>query len=208
MNIVRSSASFLVAQVLYLAIGLLSSIIVSRWLGPEGRGIVALATVVTGLGTAIATFGFTTSYAYLGGKMLLRPSAVVGSAIVVALGLGAVTIALLVGLSGPLLATVLRGMTQEQLLVTALSVPFAYVTIFLLNFLTGAGRAPRAAWMQLIGAMFAAAVLIGGLVLGHQGVTGAVVIVSGTTIIVAGWTIAIVAAEFGVSFSNLAETTR
>lgn len=203
MTLVRSSIVFTAAQFALLITGLVSSIVISRWLGPDGRGVVALVAVITTSATALATFGLGSAYAFLAGKGSYAHEQIVGSIVVSSLTLGVLTFAVLVALSSLLRDSLLRGMTSAEFFVTAASIPFVFLVFFLLNFLIGAGQAVRAAWMQLVGGLFTAAMIIVAVVIGDQGVAGVVVITALTTGLVALGYLAIVIRRYGLSFRSL-----
>jgi O-antigen/teichoic acid export membrane protein len=202
MTVIRRSIIFTAAQAGLLFVGLASSIAVSRVLGPDGRGIVALVSVLIATSTALATFGFGTSFAYLAGKNLHPLDQIVGNSVVAAFGLGALTILVLVACSDLLLGSVLRGMSGLEYEVTLASVPFAYLAVFQLNFLVGAGEAQRASVMQLCSGVFAAALITAALLLGNQGVTGVITTIAVVAVVVALWYLAIVVRMYGISFAG------
>ena len=175
MTVARSSVVFMAAQVALIATGLASSIVISRWLGPEGRGVVALVNVMATTATALATFGFGTAYTYLAGRKRYPRDQLVGSILVTALILGAFSSGLLLAFSNLLLRSVLRGMTTPEYVVTVASIPFIYFSFLVVSFQVGAGRAERAAIMQLGAGAFTALLVIASIVLGHAGVSGVIV---------------------------------
>lgn len=199
---VRSSVLYTSAQVVGLGLGLANAIIISRLLGPSGRGIVSLAIVLTGLATTFATLGFATSFAFFAGKRTYPTAQVVGAMLVSAVTLGGACMLVILVLSAPLLSTILAGMQWIELLVTAASMPFAFLSLFLLTFLTGAGRALRAARLQIGASVMGTALLA--IVLGpaHGGVTGGIVAIAMTSALVASWYLAVVAREHGIAFSG------
>lgn len=207
MTILRRSTSFIVAQVLLLVVGLASSIVLARVLGPDGRGTIALVTLIVALATTFGAPGLATAFAYLGGKATYEPGEVVAAAIALAVAFGLTAAALLVLLAEPLLATVLRGMTWLELVITAASVPFAILTGLLLNILVGAGDAARAAWLQLVAGVFVAGVTIAAAVTG-QGVLGVVVGTTSSAAIVAVWLAWLAARRDGLAIAGVRTVSR
>jgi O-antigen/teichoic acid export membrane protein len=202
MTVIRRSIIFTAAQVGLLPVCLASSIVVSRVLGPDGRGVVALVSVLIATSSALATFGFGTSFAYLAGKNLFPRDQIVGSSLIAALGLGALTILVLAACGDLLLGSVLRGMSGLEYAVTLASVPFAYLAVFQLNFLVGAGEAQRASVMQLCAGVFAAALIVAALVVGNQGVSGVIAMIALIAVVVALWYLAIVTRMYGISLTG------
>jgi O-antigen/teichoic acid export membrane protein len=202
-NLVRGSIVFTAAQLVLLVVGLISSIVISRSLGPDGRGVVALVTVVMTTATALATFGLGSAYAYLAGKRAHAYDQLVGSIVVMAAALGVVTSAILLVFSDALLDSILRGMSTLQFGVTVASIPFVYLTFFLVNFLLGAGRAEEAAWMQLAAGIFTSAAIILALVVADQDVTGVIVVTVVATAVVAGAYLVVVARRYGLSLGGM-----
>ena len=202
MTLIRTALVFTAAQGVLLIVGLASSIVISRALGPEGRGVLALVTLVVATTTLFATFGLGTSYAYLAGKHSFGYDELIGSTVVVSVTLGAITVGILMASSGLLLDSVLRGMTWLQFVTAAASIPFAYLTFFLINLLIGAGRAGRAALMQLCAGVFGAVLSIAAVVLAGQSVS--VVVLAGTvgTAVIACWCLSIAIRDFGIRFGG------
>lgn len=203
MTLLRSSASFLTAQVLLVVVGLATSIVLARKLGPDGRGVVALANLTVVLCTVIATLGLGTSYAYLAGRDDHDQRDLVGNAVVMGLVLGLLTMGLLLALSSLLLDSVLRGMSHVQFVATLSSLPFAFVTYFLTNVLIGAGQAARASWIQFYIGIFGASVVIAAVVLGHQRAFGVIIVMAITSAVEAGWVAVIVARDYGISLRRV-----
>jgi O-antigen/teichoic acid export membrane protein len=201
-TVIRRSIIFTAAQAGLLFVGLVSSIVLSRELGPDGRGIVSLVVVLIATATALATFGFSTSFAYLAGKNDHPLDQIVGNIIVAAFGLGALTIFVLVASSDLLLRSVLRGMSELEYAVTLASIPFAYLAVFQLNFLVGAGEAQRASVMQLCAGVFTAVLVVAALLVGNQGVSGVIATMAAIAAVVALWYLTIVIRMYGISFAG------
>src|SRR5512146_2199121 len=111
MSLVRSTIVYTAAQAVLLVVGLASSIVIARFLGPEGRGVLALVALLATTATLLATFGFGSSYAFLVGKRTFPAASLVGSAVVASSVLGLATVVALLVASGPLLSSVLQGVT-------------------------------------------------------------------------------------------------
>src|SRR6186997_2976769 len=99
MTLIRSSIIFTAAQAALLVVTLASSIVVSRWLGADGRGVFALVTVVTTGATVLTTFGLGTAYTYLAGKGTHPYDQLIGSMLTAALALGVITAGALLAFS-------------------------------------------------------------------------------------------------------------
>jgi O-antigen/teichoic acid export membrane protein len=183
-------------------VGLAASIVVSRSLGPSGRGVLALVTLVVTTATLFTTFGLGTAYGYLAGKKAFDNGELLGSMVVASLTLGTLTATILVGSSGFLLGGVLRGMTFEQLVITVVSIPFAYLTFFLFNFLIGAGQAALAALLQLCAGVFGAIVTIAAVLLGSQSISVVILVGTISAVIIAAWSLVIVVREHGIRFNG------
>ena len=76
------------SQLVIIGIGLLSSIIISRTLGPASRGILALASTLTVLGVQLGNLGLHSSNTYLLAKDRSLLSAIAGNSLLAGLGVG------------------------------------------------------------------------------------------------------------------------
>lgn len=199
MTLVRSSLLFTGAQVVLLVLGLANAIVISRLLGPSGRGIVSLAGVLVGLITALGTFGFAAAFAYFAGKRRYAPPQLVGATFLSAALLGGGSAFIVLALADPLLATLLAGMTWLELAATAVSIPFAFLTLFLMTYLIGAGQAVRAARLQIGAAIVAMTLLVVALGPLQGDVAGGILAISATSVLVALATLALVARDHGFS---------
>jgi O-antigen/teichoic acid export membrane protein len=123
-----------------IALGLVSSVVTARWLGPEGRGILATLGVVTGLALQFGNPGLHTGNVYFVAKEPRRAAAVLGNTLVVSFAAGA--LAGLVALS----AAVARpdwfpGIGPALIAITAAALPFQFMILLYQNTLLGLGDA-------------------------------------------------------------------
>jgi len=198
-TLVRRSLLFTGAQVVLLVVGLSNAIVISRLLGPSGRGVVSLAVVIGGLFSALGTFGFAAAFAYFAGKRRYDPPQLVGAAFLSATLLGGGCALIVIVLADPLLATLLVGMTWIELAATAVSIPFAFLTLFLMTYLIGAGQPIRAARLQIGAAIVGLILLVVTLGPLHGDVAGGIFAIAATWVLVAFATLLLVARDPGFS---------
>jgi len=122
-----------------IALGLVSSIITARWLGPEGRGVLATLGVVTGLALQFGNPGLHTGNVYFVAREPHRAAAVLGNSLVVSFAAG------LVGGAVALLAAFLRpawfpGIAPTLIALTAAALPFQFMILLYQNALVGLGE--------------------------------------------------------------------
>ncbi|NTU70754.1 MAG: oligosaccharide flippase family protein [Coriobacteriia bacterium] len=152
MSIARKSALGFVGQVYMLAIGLLSTIIVARLLGPEGKGVLAIVSAIPALALGVASFGLGPSLAYMSGKDRYPARDLASSAIAWSLLLG-LALGVLVWLCrGVLLSSVLKGLGSFELIVVLASLPAFYLSAFLGALFIGHDRAVEFAGLQAVSA--------------------------------------------------------
>src|SRR4051794_34593908 len=120
---IRSSIIYTGSQAILLLVGLLSSVVISRALGPEGRGALALVGLVVTTATLFATFGFGTAYTYFAGKRSFPTAELVGSTLTMSALLGGATVGVLLAASDLLLGGPLRGLSVDQYRLALISVP-------------------------------------------------------------------------------------
>jgi O-antigen/teichoic acid export membrane protein len=83
-------------QLIMMVLGTLSSVVMARTLGPEGKGAVQVAQLLASEGAQIASFGVGVSVIYtMSKKQFLNPQ-VAGSAIYIAMGIGIPLVAALI----------------------------------------------------------------------------------------------------------------
>ncbi|MBI4169312.1 MAG: flippase [Acidobacteria bacterium] len=126
----------LLARGLTLAIGLLSSVVTARWLGPEGRGVLAILSVVTGLALQFGNLGLHSSGVYFMAREPRRAGAVLGTMLWLGLAIGIVTAVATVAAcrSNP---EWIAGVPLPLVLITAAALPFQFMILFFQNALLG-----------------------------------------------------------------------
>ena len=87
MNLTRNILTTLSARILLVGISLVSSMVLSRYLGPEGRGLFALVMLLPGLAGSLGLLGFEQANAVYAGLEPRSQRALVWQSIVIA-GLG------------------------------------------------------------------------------------------------------------------------
>src|SRR5882762_2458673 len=119
-----------------ILLGLVGSIVTARWLGPEGRGILAIVSVVTGLALQFGSLGLHSGNAYFVAQDPRLARGVLGNASVLSLALGA-------GAGIAAIATFLAeprwfaGVPLVLVVVAASTLPFHFLNLFLQNALLG-----------------------------------------------------------------------
>ena len=129
--------------------GLINSILLSRWLGPEGRGEVAAAVLWPTLLTYLSSMGLITAIMYFAARPESRPQAIFANALW--LGLVQSALATLLGF------VALPGLLNSQLpaVVTAsriylLVIPLSLLTQYGTSILQGRMRIAAFNWLRLI----------------------------------------------------------
>lgn len=124
-----------VTQISLIAIGMVTTVCVARVLGPEGRGLLAVAVALSGMGVQFGNLGLNASNTYYVAKDRSLLPKLLGNTLVISLGL--------VGISASIIYLVLQGRPQwapvhGNLLVLAFAwVPFGLAYMLLQNLLLG-----------------------------------------------------------------------
>ncbi|MBF0187095.1 MAG: oligosaccharide flippase family protein [Magnetococcales bacterium] len=122
-------------RVLVMAIGMVTSIIVTRILGPEGRGAFALAMATGAVGVQLGNLGLHTANIFYAAKDPAKTPSLLGNTLLVGLGMGAV---MGVGVFGALTWWPdLAPMTPTLLMTVMIWIPFGLVHLLLQNLLLG-----------------------------------------------------------------------
>jgi len=160
-SIARDSVESFLFKVCQYGIGFVGSVLVSRALGPEGRGIYALPVVAAATVTSIAKLGIEQANVYMYGTAKVAPGRLAGQNGLVSAVMGAVGLALL--LAGPALLPSLFSDTPSVLILLAgLTIPLSLHSQFTAGLMTLMGQVT---W-QFMAALIAGVVqvvVIGGL---------------------------------------------
>jgi antigen flippase len=119
-----------------VAIGLVSSVITARALGPDGRGLLATLSVITGLSLQFGNPGLHSGNVYFVSREPRRTSAVLGNTLIVSIAAGLV-LGVLTAALGALRADWFRGVPYPLILLTAAVLPFQFMLLLYQNTLLG-----------------------------------------------------------------------
>lgn len=131
---VRQVSETYLTRVLIVALGLVNSVLVTRILGPEGRGLFAVATTVAAIGVQLGNLGLHSSNTYVVSRDPKTLSPLLGNSLMIsATAAGAAALAYLFFLLRPALAPV----TGPLLLLTLAAIPAGLASLLLQNLLIG-----------------------------------------------------------------------
>lgn len=139
MRFSREVATTFTGRILLVGLGVASSVLTARFLGPGGRGILATVTAMAGIGLQLGNLGLHASNTFQVSRRpdLLAPiwanSLRTASALGLALAIGALA-------AGSVFPEMLGTIPLPLLLPAALSIPFQLLVLFGLNLLVGMGR--------------------------------------------------------------------
>lgn len=175
MDLRRKGASVLLANWVTVALGLVSSVVVVRLLGAEGRGtLVILATLVIILAT-LGQFGFLAASAYYLRKGVYGERTLIANYLVVIVAMSVVSGALMVAGSGPFRRLFFEGASVSTglVLLAMCALPLMMFANFVAALLLAKGEVRAYGSLTVIPSV-AGLVLTLALVAGfHLGVTGA-----------------------------------
>lgn len=151
-DFVRSVGETVSTRVVGLVLGLVFSVAVARALGPEGRGLLAVATTLTGLGMQFANMGLHAANTYLVARDRGTLRGLLGNSLVVGLILGLVPVLVIgaVELAAPS-AILIRG---PLLALALVGIPVGLVVMFLQNLLLGVHEIRTYNAMELVVRLF------------------------------------------------------
>ena len=133
------AALTIVTRLLMLLGGVGSSVIVARWLGPEGLGSLAVLNTTIVLALSIGSLGLTSANTYFIAKDRKTLAPVWANAIVFALSGGALVSVAVVALA-KMNPTLFGGVSVDLILIAALSIPFQFLLSLGLNVLLAMDR--------------------------------------------------------------------
>lgn len=135
MRFVHSASITLLARGLALPIGIASSIITARALGPEGRGVLAALMVIQGLAIQFGMLGYNGSITYFLSYEPERARAIVGNSVWTAV-LGGLLVAGIFAAAAAVAPQAVLGAVEPRLFWLLLaSLPFTFLSQFLQNVL-------------------------------------------------------------------------
>jgi O-antigen/teichoic acid export membrane protein len=138
-----SGVALTIVTRLLMLLGTVSgSVIVARWLGPEGLGALAVLNTAIVLSLTIGTLGLTSANIYFIARDRKTLAPVWANAIVFALVGGTLVGAAMVALA-KFEPTLFGGVSSDLILIAALSIPFQFILSFGLNVLLGLDRIRR-----------------------------------------------------------------
>jgi O-antigen/teichoic acid export membrane protein len=136
----RGTAITFAARVLSLIIGIATSIILARLLGPEGKGIYTLAALLPSLIVTLVNFGIGPATVYHVAQGRYPRREILGNNIVFALGIGVVGVFVGLVVAFFFQESIFPGVTQGYLLLALALIPVNLLFAYLQNILLGAQR--------------------------------------------------------------------
>ena len=173
-GLVSSASLTLATRIAAFGFSLITNIILARSLGPDGRGIYAVAVLVPAIVSLLAQLGIGPANVYFVSKRILDPDELVGHSLALALLLGTLCLGILLGYALLTGARSLFGIEATYIIVTALSLPFSLFTAFLQGLLQGVERFVHYNAVLLVQYASPALCLFVALVIVRAGAMGAV----------------------------------
>lgn len=208
MGIARKSAIGIVGQVYMLVVGLVSTILVARLLGPEGKGVLAIVAAIPSMGVGVASFGLGPALGYMAGKDRYPARDLVTAAVVWSLLLGVAVGAFLWLARNTLLTSVMKGMTTVDLVVVLVALPASYISAFTGALFAGHGRAVAIAGLSAVGATVNLVGVVGASVFAPRNASAVVLAVSISSVLNALLALVVYRASFTLSARRIVEITR
>ncbi|MFQ5876383.1 MAG: oligosaccharide flippase family protein [Acidobacteriota bacterium] len=126
----------LTVRALTILVGLVSSIVTARWLGPEGRGLLVTLSVLTGLALQFGNLGLHSGNIYFVAREPSTTPAVLGNSLWLSLLLGIAGGGAIAAL-GAARPAWFAGLPYALILVSAAALPFQFMIFYFQNTLLG-----------------------------------------------------------------------
>ena len=139
-RLLSSAGLTLAARVAAFGFSLVTNVVLARSLGPDGRGVYAVAVLVPALIGLVAQLGLGPANVYHFSKGLVAGDELIGHSISMGALLGALCYAVMFGYISVTHSAQVFGVPSALLLVTCVAIPFSLSTAFLQGVLTGAQR--------------------------------------------------------------------
>jgi len=148
---IRDVASTFSVRILSSILSLATSVIIARWLGPQGKGVVALALLVPNILALVLSFGIEVANVYFAGSRRVEVSKLTGNSLTFAL----IGTAVGTGLVGVLVATrnverLVPGVPAWLLFVGMLGLPIGLLSSSFNAILQGLQRISRVNGISLV----------------------------------------------------------
>jgi O-antigen/teichoic acid export membrane protein len=137
-HVVRNIGATVASRGILIGIGLVSSVLIARALGPEGRGIFGVATVVAALGAQLGNAGLHSSNTYFVARDRGLLPTLLGNSLLVGLGLASVVSAI-VG-AALFLHPAVTPLHDWMLVLAVIAIPLGISYLLLQNLLIGIDR--------------------------------------------------------------------
>src|SRR5262245_25326115 len=184
---VRDSLGFFGAQVIVTALGIVTSVITARALGPHDRGVFQLLVLLPTTLSNFVKFGIPQASVYFIRRQRASPSAVASNALLIALVLGfGLAIACYLGRAW-LLTNILRGVPERALAPALLMLPCVLVQTYFLGFLQAEERFREYNFQQVAPTVLGVVGMAVALLWLRTGVMGAIVTQSAILALVSFW---------------------
>src|SRR5947208_4672791 len=134
----RNVVETYMTRLLLIGIGFATTVIVSRTLGPSGRGLFAVAAAVSAIGIQFGNLGLHASNTYYVAKDRELLPVLIGNTLVVSLGIGGM--AALLGWILTAMWPKLAPLHGALLALARMSIPFCLAYLLLQNLLLGVGH--------------------------------------------------------------------
>lgn len=184
-GLITSASLTLAARFGAFGFSLATNVILARTLGPEGRGVYAVAVLVPALIALVAQLGIGPANVYHFSTGLLDADELIGHATALALLLGAIGYVAVLAYTQLLHNDTFAGVASHFVLISCVSIPFSLLAIFMQGILQGAQRFGFFNLVLLTQYASPAVLLTGALVLDRGSTTAAVVAWTVSTIVTA-----------------------
>lgn len=161
-SVLHNTASALSLRALTAAFVAIGAVILARYLGPEGRGLVATATAGPLITVLLLVVGLSVSNVYFIAREEVSVSGALGTSMAVGGGLGSAAALVYVGVALVLQDSTLRGLPTPYIVVGALLVPASLTARYVASIAQGL---QRIALLNSVGLLQAVATVLLSLVL-------------------------------------------
>ncbi len=125
MTFARNAATIFATRVALVLVGLVTSVVMARALGPEGKGLFSLAVVVATMVFYATNLGVGASSGYYLGRKKIPLDALAGNLLSLSVAVGAGALALSLALSGVLASKIVPSVPHWAIVVGLCAVPFS-----------------------------------------------------------------------------------
>jgi len=186
-NFLKDTLGMLGTRAVWSAMGVVSGVILARWLGPENRGVLALVLLLPSTVVTIVKFGVSQANVYTINRRKASIDHVASNSLVMAIVLGLVSSIVVWVFREPLRASALRDVPDWAVTLALLRVPMLLLDNYLFSILQATGKFGTYNTRLLLSEAMRLVLVATALIVFHLGLVATILIYTGVWVMNIVW---------------------